>query len=502
MKNLSDREKYLLYAIIGILPIVVLYFGFTYFMGEMTKRKANLRAVTEKLDKMQNDANYATILVGVKNGLRQRSLAAGKTSANNEYRDWLVDLVENELKFDGSPNVKPKAMIPIKSDVGDRALLYNQLNFQLDCVGNYKQIVDLLYKFYEKNYIHRIERLNLNLLRKKGEDGQLTYDRTRFAVQLQIQVLSLVDADEERTPEAVENIKLFYDAKESEKHLSELDDYYATILRRNLFGFPNNAPDFGSREKDFEFEEGEKKVSIRLTADDEDDDEMEFSLVSVDKKVKSDQIEAASGGRFKLDISELGEYKFKARVTDKNYYPKSDEMSVIVVIVKKEEEKKSEPKKKTPKFDHTKFTVIYAVNSNIRGERFCGIEVRTLGKDYKLQIGDEFKVGDVEAKIIDINSRHAVIEMDGKRYAYAAGDILGDPEGDEIAFAAPQKPSSDTDKDSGKADTESSDTEVSDVSSDKDSAKDAEAIKEPKVAEPKRADSNDTEVAKAADASN
>lgn len=496
MNNLSDREKYLVYAIIGILPVVVLYFGFTYFMGELTKRKATLRSATEKLNKMQNDANYATILVGVKNDLRQRSLAAGKTAANNEYRDWLVGLVENELKFAGTPNVKPKATIPIKSDVGNRELLYNQLNFQLDCVGNYKQIVDLLYKFYEKNYIHRIERLTMNLARKKGSDGQLTFDRGRFNVQLQIQVLSLVDADEERTPEAVENIKLFYDSKESEKHLSELDDYYATILRRNLFGFPNNAPDFGSREKDFEFEEGEK-VSIRLSADDEDDDDMEFSLVSVDGKVKSDQIEAASSGRFKLDISELGEYKFKARVTDKNYYPKSDEMSVVVIIEKKEEEKKPEPKKDPPKFDHTKFTVIYAVNSNIRGERFCGIEVRTLGKDYKLQIGDEFKVGDVEAKIIDINSRHAVIEMDGKRYAYAAGDILGAPEGDEIAFAAPQKPSSDADEDSGKAETESADTEVSDVSTEKESTKDADAIKAPKGA-----DSSDTEVAKAADSSN
>ena len=497
MNNLSDREKYLVYAIIGILPVVVLYFGFTYFMGELTKRKTTLRSATAKLNKMQNDANYATVLVGVKNDLRQRSLAAGKTAANNEYRDWLVGLVENELKFDGTPNVKPKATIPIKSDVGNRELLYNQLNFQLDCVGNYKQIVDLLYKFYEKNYIHRIERLTMNLARKKGSDGQLTFDRGRFNVQLQIQVLSLVDADEERTPEAVENIKLFYDAKESEKHLSELDDYYAMILRRNLFGFPNNAPDFGAREKDFEFEEGEK-VSIRLTADDEDDDDMEFSLVSVDGKVKSDQIEAASGGRFKLDISELGEYKFKARVTDKNYYPKSDEMSVVVIIEKKKEEKKEEPKKKDPpKFDHTKFTVIYAVNSNIRGERFCGIEVRTLGKDYKLQIGDEFKVGDAEAKIIDINSRHAVIELDGKRYAYAAGDILGDPQGDEIAFAAPPKPSPDADEESGKADSESSDTEVSGAIDIGESLDEGDVTKEQKAS-----DSNETEVAKAEDSPN
>ena len=157
-------------------------------------------------------------------------------------------------------------------------------------------------------------------------------------------------------------------------------------------------------------------------------------------KLKSEQIEA-SGGRFKLDISELGEYEFKSRVTDKNYYPKSDEMSVVVVIMEKEEEKKDPPKVDPPKFDHTKFTVIYAVNSNIRGERFCGIEVRTLGKDYKLQIGEEFKVGDKKAKIIDINSRHAVIEMDGKRFAYAAGDVLGDPQGDEIAFVEPKTPS-------------------------------------------------------------
>lgn len=439
MNNLTDREKYLVYAIIGIVPVVILYFGFTYFMGEMTKRKTNLRAVTGKWEKMQEDANYAMVLTQVKNDLKQRSLAADQTSAQNEYRDWLQGLVENEIKFGGRPKVTPKATIPIKSEVGNREVLYNQLNFTLDCVGSYKQIVDLLYKFYEKNYIHRIERMDLNLLREKGENGQLTYDRKRFTAKLQIQVLSLVDADDERTPEAVPNVKLFYDTKESEKHLSELEDYYSVILRRNLFGFPNNAPDFGSRKKEFEFEEGEK-ISVKLTADDEDEDDMEFSLVSSDGKVKSDQIEASSGGRFKLDISELGEYEFKSRVTDKNYYPKSDEMSVVVVIKEKEEEKKDPPKVDPPKFDHTKFTVIYAVNSNLRGERFCGIEVRTLGKDYKLQIGEEFKVGDKKAKIIDINSRHAVIEMDGKRFAYAAGDILGDPQGDEIAFVKAKTP--------------------------------------------------------------
>ncbi len=469
MNKLTDREKFLVYAIVGIVPVVILYFGFTYFMGEMTKRRANLRAVTSKLEKMQEDANYAMILTQVKNDLKQRSLAADQTAAQNEYRDWLQGLVENDIKFGGRPKVTPKATIPIKSEVGKREVLYNQLNFTLDCVGSYKQIVDLLYKFYEKNYIHRIERMDLNLLREKGESGKLTFDRKRFTAKLQIQVLSLVDADDERTPEAVPNVKLFYDSKESEKHLSELEDYYSVILRRNLFGFPNNAPDFGSRKKQLEFEEGES-ISFKLTADDEDEDDMEFSLVSTDGKVKSEQIEA-SGGRFKLDISELGEYEFKSRVTDKNYYPKSDEMSVVVVIMEKEEEKKDPPKVDPPKFDHTKFTVIYAVNSNIRGERFCGIEVRTLGKDYKLQIGEEFKVGDKKAKIIDINSRHAVIEMDGKRFAYAAGDVLGDPQGDEIAFVEPKTPSeavgnsAEDQPTSGSADTDVSESngEESDV---------------------------------------
>ena len=151
MNKLTDREKFLVYAIVGIVPVVILYFGFTYFMGEMTKRRANLRAVTSKLEKMQEDANYAMILTQVKNDLKQRSLAADQTAAQNEYRDWLQGLVENDIKFGGRPKVTPKATIPIKSEVGKREVLYNQLNFTLDCVGSYKQIVDLLYKFYEKN---------------------------------------------------------------------------------------------------------------------------------------------------------------------------------------------------------------------------------------------------------------------------------------------------------------------------------------------------------------
>ena len=37
--------------------------------------------------------------------------------------------------------------------------------------------------------------------------------------------------------------------------------------------------------KQLEFEEGER-ISFKLTADDEDEDDMEFSLVSTDGKVK------------------------------------------------------------------------------------------------------------------------------------------------------------------------------------------------------------------------
>jgi hypothetical protein len=441
MNNLSSREKTLAFIVAGIVPVVVLFFGFTYFIGQKNKKSQELTNVTQQLSDIQFREDQAELKRFAQNQFKQRSLASDVSIAKSEYREWLQGLVEKKIGFDGPPKVTYTAAVPYKSDFGQNKELYTKLNFQLDCSGSYKQIVDFLYQFYEKNYLHRITRLDFYIPRGKKSDGKTTADRDRFAVKVLIEVLSLVDADEERKSILVENKKLFYRPMKQDVNCSELEDYYQLVLRRNLFGFPNNAPSFGSRKKEFEFEEGDR-ISVRLSADDKDEDDLDFTLTSVDQQVASNQIEKSRGGTFRLDIDEIGEYEFKAKVIDKDYYPKSDEMTVVVVIgEKKKVVKKEDPPAPAPKFDPLKFTTLEAIVQNFSGDPLCWIYIRPLDKMYKVGIGEEFEIGRSLGKIISINRRNAVIEVNGDQYRFEVNDFLGSPQ-DGASVKAVEKPES------------------------------------------------------------
>ncbi|MEE2640184.1 MAG: hypothetical protein VX768_06115 [Planctomycetota bacterium] len=440
MNNLTQREKFLIYAIVGILPLVLLFFGFNWFMGQMSKRSNELNSVQRTLGDMELRASLAQDKSMLKNEMKQRSLSSNLSVAQGEYREWLRNLVENELEFPGTPEVKFRGNVPFSSDFEKKPTIFNQLSFQLDCQGSYQQVVDFLYRFYEKNYIQRISRLDLNLARSKKEGGKVTYDRSKFIIKAQIQVLSLVDADDDgtRSPIAVDNTKLFYKNDEREDHLHHLKDYHDLVLRRNLFGFPNNAPDFGSRKKEFDFEEGDR-VSVRLSADDEDDDDLQYTLTSTDGKVDSGNIEQSSRGRFKIDVEKLGSYEFKASVVDENYYPKKDDM-IVVVNIEKKKVTVSRPPPKKPTFNPLKFTTLEAIVRNFEGNPICWINVRPYGKMHKVGLGAEFQVGESDVKIITINRRDAVISLDGDHYLFQVNDSLGDPQGKVLARTPKDSP--------------------------------------------------------------
>lgn len=433
MNNLTQREKVLAYIVIGTLPVVALFFGFNWFLGQLKKKSIELNSVRRQLADIDLRAEEAAQKADIKNQLRQRSLDAQINVAQGEYREWLRSLVEDDLKFTGTPKVTARGNVDFKSDYGQKKnVIYRQLSYQLECQGSYKQVLELLYRFYEKNYIHRIQRLDLNLVAGKRVEGKVTYDRNRFSIKAQIQVLSLVDADDIRSPIGVENTKTFYRDLDQDRWVYELPDYQSIVLRRNLFGFPNNGPEFGSRKKEFDFEEGDR-ISIRLTADDEDDDDLEFELTNTDGKVPSDKIEQSRTGSFQIDIDQVGSYEFKARVVDKNYYPKSDEMLVVVNVEKKKEEKKTTPPPPKPKFDPLKFTMLEAIVQNYEGQPVCWINVRPFGQMHKVKQGDEFNVGESTVRVVQINRRNAIISVDGKHYLFGVNDSLGKPAGKLLA---------------------------------------------------------------------
>ncbi len=78
-----------------------------------------------------------------------------------------------------------------------------------------------------------------------------------------------------------------------------------------------------------------------------------------------------------------------------------------------------------PLFDHGKFTEVTGI-TEVDGRPQVWIRSRTLGKEFRLFVGESFEVGPLQAKIIDIQLQRRTVtsEVDGKQYLIALGDSL------------------------------------------------------------------------------
>lgn len=84
------------------------------------------------------------------------------------------------------------------------------------------------------------------------------------------------------------------------------------------------------------------------------------------------------------------------------------------------------PPPKPPAFDHAKFAYVTAI-LQIDGRPQVWIDARTIGKQFKLNEGESFVVGETKGVVKRIG-RHAVeIELDGKSHIVTAGAGLKDP---------------------------------------------------------------------------
>ena len=221
--------------------------------------------------------------------------------------------------------------------------------------------------------LHRINALTVSP-RVSGEGGKQVRTGV-LSLNIKVEALALVDADE--------RVKL--PVEPSDRLEKSLEDYEYSIVRRNIFGFPNNAPSVNVSNQR---EEENKAISFNIRGRDNDEnDQLTFELVEIDPKA----IEAKLGAKRSADSTAVefthpglpeGDYKFKVRVTDNGCPAKFSEEEFFVNVKKPEPKVEKKPevhRQRSLRFKHAPQSKITALLQGSDSKSQVWINVRTKG---------------------------------------------------------------------------------------------------------------------------
>lgn len=412
--NMSKREKMLGMAFLAIVPLVLLVVVVMWVNGSLNDKRLRLRA-------LENQINQEELLKEQRMRASERrfeyteaSLSSNPDNAE-KYRQWLNGLMEKHNLKNGLLLNKGYQKLRY-AGVSDVAYVHD---YQITGIGTLPQLVGFLDDFYRMNILHQIKSLSV-IPKASGEAGN--QERSgELGLTITVEALGLVDAEASKPVPTEPGIKLD----------KTLEDYEYSIVRRNIFGPPNNAPTLSVRDQSED--EGEE-ISFNIRGRDEDDHELTFELIESSvpgAKLGEKSSPDSTAVEFTAPALAEGEYKFKVRVTDNGVPAKFSEEEFYVNV-----EKKAPPRVDTgPKitkrkpFIHATQSKITALVQGSDSKPQVWINVRTKGDFYQLAVGESFELDEYEWIVQDISvaDNHVVMQCDGKEMTFARGDFLSDP---------------------------------------------------------------------------
>ena len=206
----------------------------------------------------------------------------------------------------------------------------------------------------------------------------------------------------------------------------ELDSIASTVVRRDIFGPPNNEPTVTARPS--RSYTSMKDVSVSLSAKDADDEDLlKFEFVSCDKPIENVKIVAKEGdrsGKLVIPGQKAGSYNFVVKVLDNGFPAKWTEETVRVVF-KDEEPKVVKPvEKPAPAFLNAKETRITAIVRDRLGDWEVWVNVRTTGERFKLKQGDSFELDKKEWCVDEIRSDDAVFRVENSQFTVGPSEVF------------------------------------------------------------------------------
>jgi hypothetical protein len=413
LSNLSKRER-MLALIAGImLPVFLGLVSLVWFMNSLSRYDVQISELTSQVDHAQMLRKKELEAKRRRQRYLELSLASAPEQAKVQYREWLAGVAQdvfgpngyvlesinsNGMRFNQNVNVGEKLSVRLNVPAADLG--------QLD---------SFLFRFYDAKILHRISALTATPIAAKSGPAEQMAPTGKIGLLIQIEALALAEADK---------AKVIPDGS-SGTLARDLAEYRARIEARNIFGLPNNAPQITSSAEPSEFEGREVDLAISAREPDEND-QLKFELVSseiegatlVQRDPKSRSAQLASAAL------KPGEYKFKIRVTDSGFPPKSDEREFTLTIKQKEVIAAKPP---PPKFLHAQEAVVVAIVKDASGKSIAWVHLRTLGKTHKLSVGDSFDLDGASWKLVRIDSESLSLEVDGKVQTFQIGDHLDKP---------------------------------------------------------------------------
>lgn len=384
---MTNREKRLTQVGGVILALTVVSWIFNSYRTSLSDLDSQLEKAQRQVDDIDIATRQVEALSRDFDQLRGQSLPSDISTAQTAYKAWLIDLLQRDsFSFD---NVKIASNAITESEDA----VFVRHPFQVSFSGSLDGITDMLYAFYSKQILHRINQLSLQ---PTGQD--------QLNVRMIVEAIALSDAPTKVDLNAIES-------KESLSH-GDAAKYAEAILNRNLFGPGNNAPVItsGSQQSFYVSEDADDRESFRLAADAKDRNQtVSYSLI--EHNFPSDaQIEFTPDGRVLVQSSEIAEYEIKVQATDTGIPAKKSEVKTISIAFTERPPAPEPMEVEAPKpFDVAQLAVFTAtVEINDRLEAW--IWRREKQEMLKLTIGDPIDLGTFQGKIVSISTKALEVE--------------------------------------------------------------------------------------------
>lgn len=382
---MTQRERVLAILVGGLLVAVVLGWGFGKYRSALrlrTNEITRLQNEQQRLVEQQLQGEYANRQMGE---YMARSLPGNPEHAQSNYQQWLLGMVQASNL--SKAVVDPNSSRPIGG-------LFQQIDFRVRGNGSVENLISLLYAFYAKDYLHRIRDLSI----RRTKEGD-------FMLDMSVDAIALLSAPEDLPPRDAPSWRVDGD----------IAAYRDPIMNRNLYEPPNGAPQFSGR-PEIEAIVG-RDSPAPLTFKDPEGHSIRFEFAeSPPEFVRLDPLT----GTLRIQSAELGEFDILVRAIDSGYPQRTTEQRLTVKVV--------EPPPPPPaklQFDDATQTVLTALVQG-RDEWTAWMHVRTRDKTLRLKVGDEFEIGSLKGKVVEVTPRYVMLEIDGRRFTLKPAGVLSE----------------------------------------------------------------------------
>jgi Putative Ig domain len=325
------------------------------------------------------------------------SLPSNSEQAVADYNEWIIDwLAKAKL---ASPKQTYIGETPEYNVDTQKKRVYSRFKFQVSGRGTIENLTNLLYDYYQKNYLHRISQLKIALVPREAYQLDFT---------LVTEVLALdVASKTQPVPTGT-----------SHRVKKSLAEYSDEIVGRNLFS-PANHPPRWSETATTEAVRG-SPLNYDPGAKDADAGQ------KVSYEIVGDAPEGLRIGKDSSGVSwmpeKVGKYTITLKATDNGLPRQSSEQKLTINVV--DPPPVVEPTKEV-KMDVASQAEISFLGSGREGPE-AWVRSKLEGKTTYLKIGDKLTLGSVGGTVVAIGANYMELETDGKKWTVGLDENLAD----------------------------------------------------------------------------